>query len=143
MSDPLVPQVVPSVGTSPTYYSPEIGEVDARTLPRIFTNDTRCEACQGTRGIRVHYCPGCRAIGGKHFHRHCRCGAEWAERSFGHAGVDIQLGTDRYVPLCFSCGARHDDLSCMTPTCCPNPHVEYHDTHDPCDACRREPGIEG
>lgn len=134
----------PPIATSRYAYTPDLeGEIDARALPRIFTNDTRCETCRRTDNIRIAYCPGCRAIRGKHFHRECRCGAEWAERSFGHAGVDIQLGTDRYVAICFGCGARHDDLSCMTPRCCPRPHVEYHDTHDPCDACRREPGIEG
>lgn len=29
----------------PLAYTPELGGVDARTLPRIFSNDTRCETC--------------------------------------------------------------------------------------------------
>lgn len=60
------------------------------------------------RLIRVHYDPGCAEIRGKHFHRHCPCGATWAERSWG---------------------ARHDHVSCVTARCCPRPEVEYHSGH--------------
>ena len=32
---------------------PEIGKVDARTLPRVFSNDTRCQECGQSGLIRV------------------------------------------------------------------------------------------
>jgi hypothetical protein len=116
--------------------APLDGRVDARSLSRVFSNHTRCAACRATYEIRLHYCPGCQEIRANHFHRECRCGAKWSERSAGHAPVDIQLGDPRFVPLCQNCGARHTDLSCMQPTCCQRPEVSYHDTRDPCALCR-------
>jgi hypothetical protein len=111
--------------------------VNARTLPAIFSNYTRCPECRGTGEIRVHYDPGCPTIVGPHFHRECPCGATWPERSAGHVTSDIQLGNPRWVPLCQHCEARHTDMSCMHPRCCRLAEISYHDTLDPCDACSR------
>jgi len=116
---------------------PHCGEVDARALRAIFSNYTRCEACRATYEIRVHFCPGCPDVLGHHFHRFCRCGATWLERSAGHAPVDIRLGDPRFVALCQHCGAKHTDLSAMQPRCCRRPEVNYHDTTEPCDTCAR------
>ena len=55
--------------------------VSAATLP-LFTNlRAVCARCGGRREIRIHYCPGCARVRGVHFHRRCKCGAEWAEQT--------------------------------------------------------------
>ena len=74
-------------------------------------------------------------MAGSHFHRECRCGAAWMERSAGHAGVDINLDNPAFVPICQHCRARHTHLSCMQPRCCRMPEVSYHDVREPCELC--------
>jgi hypothetical protein len=71
----------------------------AGSLP-VSSNFTRCASCRRTSEIRVHYCPGCTDVIGDHFHRVCRCGATWLERSAGHAGVDISLDDPAFVAIC-------------------------------------------
>ena len=56
--------------------NPSAGRIDARTLPAVFSNDTRCPLCHRSGEIRVHYDPGCAEIAGAHYHR-CR------KRQFG------------------------------------------------------------
>ena len=68
----------------------------ARSLPFVFSNYTRCRACRGISEIRAHYCPGCPSVRGAHFHRLCRCGAEWLERSAAHSETDIRLNDPRF-----------------------------------------------
>jgi hypothetical protein len=125
---------------SPTQDSPS-----ARTLPRLFSNFTRCANCRGTSEIRVNYCPGCATVSGDHFHRVCRCGAAWLERSAGHAGVDISLDEPALVLICQHCRTRMNHIKAMTPKCCRTPEVSYHDTREACELCtgEREPGAEG
>jgi len=79
---------------SPTHDAPS-----ARSLP-VFSNFTRCASCRRTSEIRVHYCPGCTDVSGENFHRICRCGATWLERSAGHVGVDISLDDPAFVAIC-------------------------------------------
>jgi len=118
---------------------PLVGDrLDARNLPLVFSNYTRCASCRATYEIRVVYCPGCAFIAGSHFHRECRCGATWMERSAGHAGVDISLDNPAFVPICQPCQARHTHLSCMQPKCCQQPEVSYHDVRAPCELCASE-----
>ena len=109
----------------------------ARMLPSVFSNHTQCTACRGTSEIRVHYCPGCQSVSGSHFHRYCRCGATWLERSAGHAPMTISLDDPCFVALCQHCGTQHDHIQAMQPRCCRTPEVSYHDTSDPREACRR------
>lgn len=121
---------------------PGTGRVDARTLPDVFSNDTRCSRCQRSGEIRVHYDPGCAAIAGAHYHRHCPCGHSWAERSAGHARSDIVPGDPRFVLLCQRCRRRVPDAEATAPRCCRRPKVHYHEIADPCDACREFRRIE-
>lgn len=124
---------------------PEVGKVDARTLPRVFTNDTRCEQCQSPR-VRVHYDPGCREIGGAHFHRLCEgCGHTWAERTTAGHGGFVDLSNPAFVLVCQSCGSRVPEADATAPRCCRRPEVSYHDSREPCVLCseEREPGMEG
>lgn len=116
----------------------------ARDLPRVFSKYTRCAACRSS-AIRVHYCPGCPQVSGSHFHRLCRCGATWLERSAAHAGIDINLDDAAFVAICQHCRTRMDHIQVMDPRCCRTPEVGYHDTREPCALCavEREPGEEG
>ena len=109
------------------------GAPSARSLPRLFSNHTRCASCRRTSEIRVHYCPGCREVSGEHFHRWCRCGATWAERSAGHGFVD--LDNPAQVLLCQHCRSRIPNAKAMNPRSCRTPEVSYHDTREPCDLC--------
>ena len=117
----------------------------ARSLPRLFSNSTRCESCRRTSEIRVHYCPGCPEVSGDHFHRICRCGATWLERAAGHAHVDISLDDPAFVAICQHCRTRIPNEKVMNLRCCRTPEVSYHDTREPCELCtlEREPGAEG
>ena len=124
------------VGTSPTVYTPELGTTDARDIPRIFSNDTRCETCQRRDEIRVRWCPGCRDYRGSHWHRECRCGATWAERSAGHGGF-VDLGDEDFVLVCQTCGTSVPNADARTPRCCRRPDVSYHNVREPCVLCAR------
>jgi hypothetical protein len=107
-------------------------------LPRLFSNHTRCASCRRTSEIRVHYCPGCAEVSGDHFHRICRCGATWLERSAGHAGVDISLDDPVFVAICQHCRTRFPNEKAMAPRCCRTPEIRYHDTREPCELCRSD-----
>jgi hypothetical protein len=63
-------------------------------MARPFSNNSRCPQCGNGHEVRIHYDPSalrttsdgavCVAgmlgeSSGGHFHRHCRCGAEWIE----------------------------------------------------------------
>jgi hypothetical protein len=53
--------------------------VRVSTLPP-FSNQRGCPSCGARYELRVHFDRDCAEVGGDHFHRVCRCGAEWVER---------------------------------------------------------------
>jgi hypothetical protein len=56
--------------------------VDVRALPAFSNTRARCSRCGAWREIRVHFDRDCKVVhGGDHFHRLCRCGNEWIERT--------------------------------------------------------------
>jgi len=61
-------------------------QIDATSLPP-FSNVSRCPRCRVTRwGTLVHFCPGCRAVYGAHFHRICPYGVTWKEAGASSVG---------------------------------------------------------
>ena len=118
--------------------TPGDGRIDARTLPAVFSNDTRCPNCRATSEIWVLYDPGCEKIVGPHYHRECRrCGQSWPERSAGHTSSDIVPGDPRFVLICERCHGRVPEAQALAPRCCARPDPHYHDTAEACPDCAR------
>jgi hypothetical protein len=65
--------------------------VAASTLPRFSNMRAVCARCGARWGIRMHFDRDCALVRGDHFHRICRCGHRWVERTSAQHSATTRL----------------------------------------------------